>query len=341
MTVQALGYLGLGAARLDDWSGFATGRLGMQAVDRGGALRAFRMDDRKQRLIIHGDRPEGEAVLGWEVADAAALDALAARLEAAGTAVRQESRAAADQRCVAGLISFQDPAGNRVEACHGAQVADAPFRPGRDIAGFRAGPLGMGHMLLMVPQLDPVLAFYRDLLGFRVSDYMRAPVKAYFLHVNARHHSLALVEGPARLAHHLMLELYSFDDVGQGYDLALREPGSVAATLGRHPNDLMTSFYMRSPSPLLVEYGWGGREVDDATWQPAEMTSLGSFWGHQGLFDSLGDGPPPGDAPPPLPPQPVRRAPLHVMEGNYQRMSDVCPWWDAMGAGQGAARPGA
>ena len=220
MSIQALGYLGLGASRLDDWSGFATGQLGMQAVDRGGSMRAFRMDDRKQRLILDSAWPEGECILGWEVADAAALDALAARLDSAGVAVRREPDAVADQRCVAGLVSFADPAGNRVEAFHGGQVAAEPFRPGRDIAGFRAGPQGMGHVLLMVPQVAPVLAFYRGLLGFRISDYMRAPVAAYFLHVNARHHSLAIVEGPRRAMHHLMLELYAFDDVGQGYDIA-------------------------------------------------------------------------------------------------------------------------
>ena len=333
MTVQALGYLSLGSAKPDDWTGFATSRLGLQAVDRGGAQRAFRMDDRKQRLLIDGTMPEGECVMGWEVADAAALDALAARLEAAGTPVRREAGALAGQRCVAGLISFPDPAGNRVEAFHGAQLAGEPFRPGRDIAGFRAGPLGMGHVLMMVPQVGPVLAFYCDLLGFRVSDYIRAPVTAYFLHVNARHHSLAIVEGPGRAAHHLLVELYSFDDVGQCYDLMQRDEGQIAARLGRHPNDLMMSFYMRTPSPLLVEYGWGGPEVDDATWQPEEMTSVGSLWGHQGLFESLGDGPPPADAPP-MPPQPARRAPLHVMDGNYTRMRGVCPWWDSMAAGR-------
>ena len=26
------------------------------------------------------------------------------------------------------------------------------------------------------------------------------------------------------------------------------------------------------------------------------------------------------------------RAPLQVMEGNYQRMSGVCPWWDSVKA---------
>jgi 2,3-dihydroxybiphenyl 1,2-dioxygenase len=326
--IEALGYFGIGSSKLEDWSDFASGVLGMQAVDRGGGMRAFRMDDRKQRLIVDSSLGDGKRVFGWEVRDAAALDALGGRLEAGGVKVRREGAALADQRCVGGLISFADPAGNRLEAFHGPQVADAPFLPGRDISGFRTGPLGMGHALLMVPDIDAALAFYRDLLGFRISDFIRAPVTAYFMHVNARHHSLALVHGPRSAMHHLMVELYLFDDVGQGYDLASGDQDRVAVKLGRHPNDLITSFYARTPNDILVEYGWGGREVDDATWQPEEMTSVGSFWGHQGLFDTIGDGAHHG-APPPSVPAPARRAPLHVMEGNYERMRGVCPWWDA------------
>ena len=53
--------------------------------------------------------------------------------------------------------------------------------------------------------------------------------------------------------HHLMLELCSFDDVGQGYDLALGEENRVATTLGRHTNDWITSFYARSPSDFFIE----------------------------------------------------------------------------------------
>ena len=45
---------------------------------------------------------------------------------------------------------------------------------------------------------------------------------------------------------------------------------------------------MHTPSDILVEYGWGGAEVDDATWQPHEMTSVASFWGHHGLFEAIG-----------------------------------------------------
>ncbi len=187
MQLTALGYIGVRSARLDDWSSYATGLLGMQRVDRAGAVRAFRMDDRRQRLIVTGEEEgEGLAFLGWEVADAAALDALAARLEAHGVAVRRGSRSLADERHVADLIVFEDPAGNRLEVFHGPAVATDPFVPGRPISGFRTGPLGMGHAVLHVEDVEPLLPFYRALLGFRVSDYGLTPFKLYFFHVNGR-----------------------------------------------------------------------------------------------------------------------------------------------------------
>jgi 2,3-dihydroxybiphenyl 1,2-dioxygenase len=324
MSIRALGYLGIGSDKLEDWTAFATNWLGMQAVDRSINLRAFRMDDRKQRLVIDRALPEGQRYIGWEVADAAALNALAAKLENAGVAVKREPASVADQRYVHELVSFADPAGNRLEAFHGAQVADEPFRPGRNIAGFRTGAQGMGHVLLLVPDAQAALGFYCDLLGVNISDYMSAPVNAYFLHANPRHHSVALVQAPVNRIHHLMVELYSLDNVGQAYDLLMTQPERVVATLGRHSNDLMTSFYQRTPSDIYVEYGWGGREVNDATWQPHEVTTLRSYWGHKGLFEALGD-----DHPPPSP-LPTEGAPLQVMDGNYQRMSGVCPWWDAV-----------
>ena len=323
MAVQALGYLGISTQNIDEWSDFATCQLGLQSVDRATSCRAFRMDDRRQRLIVDKERPDAERFFGWEVADAASLDALAGSLEAAGVAVRREPAALADQRCVRDLISFRDPDGNRLEAFYGPLLADTPFAPGRN-----TGALGMGHVVLMVADFDAALAFYQGLLGFRISDFMREP-KACFLHVNARHHSLALFGFPRQGMHHVLMELYSLDDVGQGYDLARTQGDRVKVSLGRHNNDYMTSFYLQTPSNFLIEYGWGGREVDVATWQPKEMDTMASFWGHDGLRQAIrGDAPPPEHLPPP-PPE-GRRAPLQVMEGNYQRLSGVCPWWDAI-----------
>ena len=67
--------------------------------------------------------------------------------------------------------------------------------PGRSISGFRTGPLGLGHVVLTGRSTStPVLPFYVDVLGFGLSDYIAQPFRAYFFHVNARHHTLALIE---------------------------------------------------------------------------------------------------------------------------------------------------
>ena len=271
MPLQALGYAGFGSAALDDWRQFGTGLVGLQAVERSSSLLAFRMDDRKQRIVIDRAMPEGARFFGWEVADAAALDALAARLEQAKVDVTAEPQTLADARRVRGLISFHDPAGNRLEAFHGAEIDDTPFCPGRSISGFRTGPLGLGHAVLTVENLEPVMAFYVDLLGFGLSDYMQKPFRAYFFHINARHHSLALIETGRNGMHHLMVELFSLDDVGQSYDVAMTQEDRVSVTLGRHTNDLMTSFYAKTPSSFMVECGWGGREIEPSSWRPFEL----------------------------------------------------------------------
>jgi 2,3-dihydroxybiphenyl 1,2-dioxygenase len=329
MELQSLGYVGLRAHDVAEWAEFGVKFLGLQLVDRSRSMLSFRMDDRRQRLVVQGDGGQGAAFFGWEVADSAALDALGARLEGAGVPVQRVPRTVADERRVADACRFVDPAGNVLEVFYGAESASDVFRPGRAISGFRTGPLGMGHVVMNVERLDQVLPFYRDILGFRLSDFTLRPFKAYFLHLNARHHSFAMIETGQNSVHHLMMELFMLDDVGQAYDLALGDEGRIATTLGRHSNDFMTSFYSRTPSGCLVEYGWGGRSIDPERWTPVEMTCGPSLWGHdrdwlspEGRVEArelrlhaAADG---------------LREPVQVLEGNYQLAPGTCPWWDAL-----------
>src|ERR1700737_4464291 len=96
MPLQALGYAGFGSSSLDDWRQFGTGLVGLQAVERSPSLLAFRMDDRMQRIVIDRSLPDGARFFGWEVADAAALEALAARLGGSGVDVAAEPKTRAD-----------------------------------------------------------------------------------------------------------------------------------------------------------------------------------------------------------------------------------------------------
>jgi 2,3-dihydroxybiphenyl 1,2-dioxygenase len=314
MNLQSLGYIGFRGQDVPGWSEFATNLLGMEVVEQSRSGLMLRMDDHKQRVFIDREGPAGGAIYGWEVADARALDALAAHLESQDVQVTRGSATLAGQRCVTELISFCDPVGNRLEAFHGPMLAHQAFRPGRNISGFRTGPLGMGHAVLTVERIDDVMPFYVDVLGFRLSDFALRPFKAYFFHINQRHHSLALVETGRNGLHHLM-------DIAQG------EADRVGVTLGRHTNDFMTSFYAKSPGGFMIEYGWGGREIEPDTWQPFECTLGPSLWGHDRSWLS-----------------PEKRAeardlrlraaaegwrePLQVLPGNHSLMRGACPWWD-------------
>jgi len=286
MGISALGYLGVHSDKLEDWSQFASKLLGMQEVDRGGRARCFRMDDRKQRFVVSSEKGDKLAFMGWEVEEADDLDVFAARLDAAGVAVTPGSAELSDRRFVDRLISFDDPAGNRIELFHKPMIDATSFVPGRPHSGFVTGAFGLGHAVLHVKDARELLPFYRDLLGFKISDYGLKPIPVYFFHVNGRHHSFALIGSGRTGFHHFMVEYGHLDDVGQGYDLALKREDLIAYTLGRHTNDWMTSFYAHTPSGFFVENGWGGRVIDPESWEPHETDTGPSFWGHDRLYMS-------------------------------------------------------
>jgi len=265
--------------------------LGLQpnGHDPDGAL-FLRMDDYHHRVIVHPTGNDDLAYIGWEVATEEGLEAMAAQLERAGVSVTAGTAEEAEARRVAGMIKFTDPSGMASEIFYGPLVNfDKPFQSPRAISGFKTGDQGLGHFVVSVDDFDRSLHFYRDVLGMRISDFVnispmpKVKIKVGFFHCNPRHHTLAFAQMPgmSRRLHHFMLQLQSLNDVGMTYDLCQAQEVPIVMKLGKHTNDHMVSFYLRTPSGFNVEYGWGAREVDDATWQ-VQVHTTGSIWGHQG-----------------------------------------------------------
>ena len=232
------------------------------------------------------------------MADASALDAIAAQLVAGGVEVKAGTRDEAAQRRVVDLVKCVDPSGIETEIYYGHPVDSRPYQPSRAGSGFKTAGEGLGHILVHVPDLDASVRFYRDLLGFRVSDFTtiatpNGPLRLAFLHCNPRHHSIALIgnPGPKRL-NHIMFESNELMDVGIGRDACLAHGLPIVIDLGCHMNDRMVSFYVGSPSGFALEYGWGARTIDDATWQIEHYDSIDSLWGHPQLRALATGGPP-------------------------------------------------
>jgi len=94
------------------------------------------------------------------------------------------------------MIALEDPDGIRTEVHHGPGLGLHAFHSDKIASGFKTSGMGMGHVLINVRDCARTEQFYRDVLGFCLSDYidtkfMGKPLHAVFLHVNRRHHSLA------------------------------------------------------------------------------------------------------------------------------------------------------
>ncbi len=299
MGVTQFGYIGVGVSDIGAWEEYATDVLGMQVNgrDEDGSLR-LRMDQYSYRILLHPSGEDDLIFAGWEVKDEAGLLDMAERLRAEGVTVEDASLADLEERDVIGMIKFQDPAGLPVEIFYGPHLEKVkPFVSPRGVkfeTGLN-GSMGFGHMVVAVPDLQQCLTFYRDIMGLRISDYIDmkfgpAEFRICFFHANPRHHSIAFggpknaapdappLPGPPKRINHFMLQVTELDSVGLTFN-EVEERGIRTGKLGRHTNDHMFSFYMQNPSGFNVEYGWGGREVDDEQWE-VQYYKEASIWGH-------------------------------------------------------------
>lgn len=281
--VHSLGYVVVAAKDLDAWQKFGTDLLGMQLSERTPDRLRFRMDARLWRFEVVPGEADTVAVIGWEVPGRRDLDEFAERLQAAGYAVKEGDESLRRERQVSGLIRFQDPDGNDVELFYGQRKSHEPFVSPTG-ARFLTGDAGLGHVMQIVGDYRRHTELYTEVLGFRVSDYMDIgeTEAGTFLHTNPRHHSMAYASMPGIRPKigHIMLEVDDMNVVGRALDKVLAGEAELASTLGRHTNDQMTSFYVKTPSNFEIEYGYDGLLVDDSTWVPARW-SIAHFWGHQ------------------------------------------------------------
>ena len=290
--IASLGYLRIESSDVAAWREFGVKVLGMvegRGPDPGAVY--LRMDEFPARLVIVPGEADRLLASGWEVAGGEALERVRSALRDAGIAAKDGTDAELAGRRVAELLRFEDPSGNALEVFCGAALE---HRPAVSPYGnrFVTGDMGLGHVVLPVSDEGPALRFYTEVLGFRLRDSIRMapelfgrppgpPLWMRFLGCNPRHHSLALAPFPAPAGIvHLMIETAALDDVGRALDRCARRRAPVSATLGRHANDLMVSFYVRTPGGFDVEYGTGGLLVDDRTWVTRETTAI-SLWGHR------------------------------------------------------------
>ncbi|MDR5866424.1 VOC family protein [Halomonas koreensis] len=227
----------------------------------------------------------------WGVADAAALDELRERLrDQPGYVDHGDSLECRDPNGLAVRI--------RPTALREVELEVTPINQWGDMKRVdqpspvyeRATPASIGHAVFFVDDLEASERFYRELLGFSVSD--RYIDRAVFLRMQVRggHHNLFLLKLPHRGAglNHVAFTVRDIHEVIGGGLAMNRRKWSTFLGPGRHPISSAYFWYVNSPLGGAFEYYTNEDYLTEA-WEPRKMQhSLESFteWAIEGGIDA-------------------------------------------------------
>ena len=129
----------------------------------------------------------------------------------------------------------------------------------------------IGHVVLVVQDLERSLRFYTQVLGFKVSDVYPDSMMdggMVFLRFNEDHHGIALVgqgKAPAqhREMHHMAFEVASLDEVLRARDHLKRHDVPIDFD-GRRRAGAQVAVEFRDPDGHRLEIFWG---LDQVAWE--------------------------------------------------------------------------
>ena len=210
----------------------------------------------------------------WGVTTPAVLDRIGAEL----------SKDRAVKRDADGTIWSTDPMGYQigfrtntlqtiVEAPLALNVPGHPQRGANRRFEFQMRPrvLHLGHVVFFCPNLEETYQFYRQRLGFKLSDTFKNGV-GYFIRsgLSHDHHSMFLFHlGDLKGLNHASYLLRNFDDVAIAGEYMEKKQWKPLTGPGRHHIGSNYFWYFHSPCGGAVEYH---ADIDYLTdeWEPRE-----------------------------------------------------------------------
>ena len=258
--LDQLTYVVLGSADLDASVRFAREIVGLELVVREPDRAYLRGDDRNFNICYVTGDPRRH-VIGFEVANAAALDSAAAGLDDAGFMPRRGTDAECDIRRVAGLIAFSDPTGNGIELVVDPAPGLTPYVPTRE-----AGITEFSHIGLRTTDAPRDETFWTETLSARVSDWIG---EVPLMRIDRVHHTVALFPSDRPGVQHVNFQVDSIDRVMQNYYFLKSCDVAIVFGPGRHPTSSATFVYFQGPDGVVYEYSTGVRLIDDEdSYQP-------------------------------------------------------------------------
>lgn len=270
--VIKLAHVGLNALDLSKQAEFYNDKWGLERIDEFGGEMFFRAEGPAHHVLtLHENSAAGLHHVALEVATPEDIDWAYEELHAAGVDV--VTPPAQDlEPGVKKAIRFKDPDGFLVELIAGVDAVRDPYGV-RDVK-----PQDLNHVVLNVTSADRSESFYRDLLGFKLTDRFIGGLS--FWACNANHHSLAFGEArDGQVAfNHAAFEMKDWEQWARAIYFAGERGIKRVWGPGRHlfGNNLFS--YYKDPEGNIVEYTAEVEQITDPNRQPRLQEPFADQW---------------------------------------------------------------
>lgn len=255
-------------------------------------LKAWDEFDRHSVVLREADHA-GIDVMAFKVDSDASLADFARRSESFGLTVDHVGEG--EQPGLGRRVGVTIPSGHRIELY--ADIAAAETAPGtHNPYLWHEAPHGMGairmdHGLLYGPNIEQVLAYFTEVLDFRLTEKVDLPdgLLGIWMSCSNKAHDIAFVKHPEPgKLHHLAFFLEDWNAVGHAADLMIRHDVAIDIGPTRHGITRGQTIYFFDPSGNRNEVFAGGYQFYPdqpvRTWDHTEI-GRGIFYYERALND--------------------------------------------------------
>lgn len=239
----------------------------------------------QQAVILEKGEQAACTKLAFEADPEQDLAALEKTLAAGNISAKRRSGATP---AVSDIVSFADPKGTEIEIFTASKLMPVDTTP----AGIAVNKLG--HLAFNVTDIQKNVAFYRDVLGFRISDW-RSDFFV-FMRCGPDHHTVNFAtHGPHQKMHHIAFEVKDWAEIQRACDFLGRHNYHLVWGPGRHIIGHNVFIYHRNPDGQIMELYCELDQMKDESFgyfeprpwhqdQPQKpkvwpADTLGSYWG--------------------------------------------------------------
>ena len=242
--VRRLGHATLTTPDLDRQVAYYTEVVGLTLLERDSKRALLASKQGFEAIALEPGVPNALSRLAFQVAPGSRSCATM-RASWQGTASRA-SAAAAFRPGVAEAIVFKDPKDTLIEVF--SEYVFAREDPAQ--AGIM--PLKLGHVAYRVNDVQQVVKFYTDVLGFRVSDWHGDTFA--FLRCGPDHHTVNFVFDEVPQLHHIAFEVKDWAEIQRACEWLAKNNIHLVWGPGRHIIGHNVAIYHRNADKVRVEF---------------------------------------------------------------------------------------